>query len=288
MGVLLPMSPQRIIAGFTVLAKIGEGARSYIYAVQDAKSKQVWALKHVELKDDKDDRFLMQVQREYTIGAKLSHPAIRKIRKIIKQRKMFKIEGVVLLMELVDANTLDQQLPRTMAKAVSIFRQIAEALAHMHEKGFVHADMKPTNVLITDDDRVKVIDLGQACPIGTIKKRIQGTPGYMAPEQALREAIDERTDIFNFGAMMYWVLVRKVIPTAMPPQGDDGAPFCTTALSEIPLPDLPHEVNKKISRSLSGLIMACVAKDREERPESMTAVAHQLGTIAQSAGAVEV
>ena len=278
------MSPQRIIAGFTVLAKIGEGARSNIYAVQDAKSKQVWALKHVEMKDDKDDRFILQVQREYTIGTKLSHPSIRKIRKIIKQRRLFKVEGVALLMELVDANTLDQQLPRTTATAVAIFRQVADALAHMHEKGFVHADMKPTNVLITEDEHVKVIDLGQACPIGTIKKRIQGTPGYMAPEQALREAIDERTDIFNLGAMMYWVLVRRVIPTAMPPHGGEGALLSTKDVSDIPLPQPPHEASGKIPRELSDLIMACVAKDREGRPESMSAVAHQLGMIAQSAG----
>ncbi|MBT5584577.1 MAG: serine/threonine protein kinase, partial [Phycisphaerae bacterium] len=213
------MSPPRVIAGFTVLAKIGEGARSEIYAVQDTKTKQVWALKHVELNNDKDDRFIAQAQSEYAIGTKLSHPAIRKIRKIIKQRKLFKVEGVAVVMELVDATSLDLQLPRTTSAAVAIFRQVADALSHMHGKGFVHADMKPTNVLVTEDNQVKVIDLGQACPIGTIKKRIQGTPGYMAPEQALREAIDERTDIYNLGAMMYWVLVRKVIPTAMPPQG---------------------------------------------------------------------
>ena len=88
------MSPPRVIAGFTVLAKIGEGARSEIYAVQDTKTKQVWALKHVELNNDKDDRFIAQAQNEYAIGTKLSHPAIRKIRKIIKQRKLFKVEGV--------------------------------------------------------------------------------------------------------------------------------------------------------------------------------------------------
>jgi serine/threonine-protein kinase len=281
------MSPQRIIAGFTVLAKIGEGARSDIYAVQDTKTKQVWALKHVELKDDKDDRFLKQVQREYTIGVKLSHPSIRKIRKIIKQRKWFKIEGLALLMELVDANTLDQQLPRTTAKAVAIFRQIADALAHMHEKGFVHADMKPTNVLIMEDEHVKVIDLGQACPIGTIKKRIQGTPGYMAPEQALREAIDERTDIFNLGAMMYWVLVRRVIPTAMPPQNSASGLLSTKDVSDIPPPEPPHEASSRIPIDLSDLVMACVAKNREDRPESMAAVARQLGTIAQSTNTMD-
>lgn len=273
------MSSPRVIAGFTILAKIGEGARSQIYAVQDPKTKQVWALKHVELNNDKDDRFIAQAQSEYAIGTKLSHPAIRKIRKIIKQRKIFKLEGVAVIMELVDATSLDQQLPKTTAAAVIIFQQVVDALSHMHKKGFVHADMKPTNVLITEDNQVKVIDLGQACPIGTIKKRIQGTPGYMAPEQALREAIDERTDIYNLGAMMYWVLVRKVIPTAMSPQGGDQNLLSTTDIEHIPLPVPPHEACNNVPLDLSDLIMECVAKNREGRPDSMEVVSRKLGRM---------
>jgi serine/threonine protein kinase len=273
------MSSPRVIAGFTILAKIGEGARSQIYAVQDPKTKQVWALKHVELNNDKDDRFIAQAQSEYAIGTKLSHPAIRKIRKIIKQRKIFKLEGVAVIMELVDATSLDQQLPKTTAAAVNIFQQVVDALSHMHKKGFVHADMKPTNVLITEDNQVKVIDLGQACPIGTIKKRIQGTPGYMAPEQALREAIDERTDIYNLGAMMYWVLVRKVIPTAMSPQGGDPSLLSTTDIEHIPPPVPPHEECSNVPLELSELIMECVAKNREDRPESMAVVSRKLGRM---------
>ena len=277
---MAPMTDTRRIAGYTVLAKFGEGARSDIYAVQDIKTKQVWALKHVQIKEEKDDRFVQQAQREYTIGSKLSHPAIRRIKKIIKQRKLFKVEGICLLMELVDANTLDQQLPRTYEQAVAVFRDVANALAHMHEKGYVHADMKPTNVLITESGEVKVIDLGQACPIGTIKKRIQGTPGYMAPEQARRDAIDERTDIFNLGAMMYWVLVREVIPTAMPPAGGDPALLSPRAINDVPDPPPPHEVNGMIPAA--QLVMDCVRKDREDRPESMSAVAHRLEAIAHA------
>ncbi|MCP4758830.1 MAG: serine/threonine protein kinase [Planctomycetes bacterium] len=273
------MSPIRKLAGYTVLAKIGEGAKSEIYAVQDAKTKQVWALKYVVFENEKDDRFLEQAQREYAIGSKLSHPAIRKIRKIIKKRKMLKVQTVALLMELVDANTLDQQLPRSYEAAIDIFRQVSDALAHMHERGFVHADMKPTNVLITEEGQVKVIDLGQACPIGTIKKRIQGTPGYMAPEQATREAIDERTDVFNLGAMMYWVLAREVIPTAMPPQGGSSPLASTRDVDEVPPPKPPHEINAMIPKGLSELVLQCVEKSRENRPESMLEVLHRLDSL---------
>ncbi len=278
------MAHPRKIAGFNVLAGIGEGARSTIYAVQDPKSKQVWALKHVEIRDEKDHRFIEQAQREYAIGTKLDHTGIRKIQKIIKQRKRFKLHSVALIMELIDANTLDQQLPRSYGRACQIFLQVAEALTHMHEKGFVHADMKPTNVLITEHDAVKVIDLGQACPIGTVKKRIQGTPGYMAPEQACREAIDERTDIFNLGAMMYWVLVREVIPTAMPPAGGEPSLRSTLDVSDIPAPKPPHEANPLIPEPLSTLIIECVAKDRADRPPTMGEVVHRLRSLAMTPG----
>lgn len=278
------MAAPRKIAGFNVLAKIGEGARSDIYAVQDTKTKQVWALKHVLLKEEKDERFIEQCQREYNIGSKLDHPGIRRIKRIRKQRSLLKVEGVALVMELVDANSLDQQLPKTNREALEIFLQIADALGHMHTKGFVHADMKPTNVLITESGKTKVIDLGQACPIGTVKKRIQGTPGYMAPEQAQREAIDERTDVYNLGAMMYWVLVREVIPTAMPPQGADAKLAAAVDVDDIPPPTPPHVANPMVPKSLSELVLDCVAVDREDRPESMAVVAHRLNLLKEQLG----
>ena len=87
----------------------------------------------------------------------------------------------------------------------------------------MHADIKPNNILIDDHGIVKIIDLGQACAIGTVKKRIQGTPGYMAPEQAHRHEITPKTDIYNLGAMMYWTLVGEVIPTSMPPKRDNDS-----------------------------------------------------------------
>ncbi|HRP64025.1 MAG TPA: protein kinase, partial [Phycisphaerales bacterium] len=180
------MQSKKQIAGYRVLAKIGEGAASELFAVQDPKTKQVWALKHVIKEKDKDHRFIEQVEQEYIVGSKLDHPAIRGVHRIIRHRKLFKVYAVSLLLELVDAQALDQRLPRTHVQAVNLFKQVGEGLAHMHGRGFVHADMKPSNVLVTEDDHVKIIDLGQACPIGTVKKRIQGTPGYMAPEQAHR------------------------------------------------------------------------------------------------------
>ncbi|MBT4529660.1 MAG: serine/threonine protein kinase [Phycisphaerae bacterium] len=273
-------SQPKKIGQYTVLAKLGEGAASILYAVQNPKDKQVSALKHVEKTDDKTQRFLDQVEQEYAIGSKLDHATIRKIRKLIKHRKMLKVTAVSMIMELVDATTLDQKLPKNHGQAVEIFLQVAQGLSHMHGRGFVHADIKPNNVLVDDSGCVKIIDLGQACAIGTIKKRIQGTPGYMAPEQAHRGEITPKTDIYNLGAMMYWVLVGEVIPTAMPPkQSNNSLVGGAVDADKVELPTPPHERNSRIHTLLSKQIMDCVQPNPANRPETMQVVVNRLELI---------
>jgi serine/threonine protein kinase len=273
-------SQPRKIGTYTVLAKLGEGAASILYAVQHPKTKQVSALKYVEKTDEKSQRFLDQVEQEYAIGSKLDHKSIRKIRKLIKQRKFLKVTSISLIMELIDASTLDQKLPKNHVHAVDIFLQVAQGLAHMHSRGFVHADIKPNNVLVDEDGNVKIIDLGQACAIGTVKKRIQGTPGYMAPEQAHRGEVGPKTDIYNLGAMMYWVLVGDVIPTAMPPKGANESLVSgavDTDMVVLPIP--PHEQNPRINTLLSKQIMDCIHPKLEDRPDSMLVVVNRLELI---------
>lgn len=283
------MSAVRDLFGYKVLARIGEGAASTIYAVQDPRTKQVYALKHVVKKSDKDDRFLEQCELEASIGAKLDHPNMRRIEKIIRTRKLFRVTEVGLLMELIDAATLDRRLPKTAAEAARVFAQVARGLAHMHARGFVHADMKPINVMISEDGTVKVIDLGQACEIGTIKKRIQGTPGYMAPEQAHREAITPQTDIYNFGATMYWVLVGEVIPTALPPKDENNSLYSGAVdpdMVKLPVPPIDRAkqgarraMEFEIPKALSDLIMECIQIPPGERIASMDLVAERLEAI---------
>lgn len=276
----LTRSQPRKIGAYTVLAKLGEGAASTLYAVQHPKTKQVSALKFVEKTDDKSQRFLDQVEQEYAIGSKLNHESIRKIKKLVKQRKLLKVTSVSMIMELVDASTLDQKLPRNHQQAVDIFLQIAKGLGHMHDRGFVHADIKPNNVLVDEAGKVKIIDLGQACAIGTIKKRIQGTPGYMAPEQAHRSEIMPATDIYNLGAMMYWVLLGDVIPTSMPPKSsNDSLVSGAVDADKVALPTPPHEQNSRIHPLLSKQIVDCIQPDIRYRPESMTVVINQLEFI---------
>jgi serine/threonine-protein kinase len=278
-------SQPKKIGQYNVLARLGEGAASVLYAVQNPKDKQVSALKHVEKTDDKSQRFLDQVEKEYVICSKLDHEAIRRVRKLVKHRKMLRVTAISLIMELVDADTLEEKLPRNHKHAVQVFLQVARGLAHMHGRGYVHADIKPNNVLVEDGSTVKIIDFGQACAIGTIKKRIQGTPGYMAPEQAHRKEITQKTDIYNLGATMYWVLVGDIIPTAMPPK-DTSNSLVGGAVDadKVQLPSPPHERNPRIHALLSKQIMDCIQPRVEDRPESMAIVINRLEQILGALG----
>ncbi|MHC4908857.1 MAG: serine/threonine-protein kinase [Planctomycetota bacterium] len=275
------MTGTQQIAGYRILSMIGEGAASLLYAVQDPKSKQVYALKHVVKATDRDHRFLEQVEAEWVLGQRLDHPNIRQVVKLIKHRKMFKVVAVSLLMELVDGTALDKRRPKNHAEAVEIFTQLGRGIAHMHGRGLVHADMKPHNVLLTDQGVVKIIDLGQACPTGTVKKRIQGTPGYMAPEQAHRQAITPKTDIYNFGATMYSMLVGEVIPTALPPKDESGSLFSGALDAEqVAAPKPPDQIDPTVHPLLSKQILDCVQIHPDARPESMDVVVNRLELIA--------
>lgn len=270
------VKPGSRLAGFSVLAEVGRGAASVIYLVQDPKSKQIWALKHVIKNSPKDQRFLDQAEREAEVSARLSHPGLRRVEKCIKNRALLNVKELFLVMEYVDGISVEKHPPKTLERAVEIFHQTAEALAHMHERGWVHADMKPNNIVVCEDGSVKVIDLGQSCASGTVKERIQGTPDYIAPEQVHLRPITPKTDIYNLGATMYWVLTHKNIPTAIP-KGDSLVSALDDKLIERPKPI--KQLSPRLPDMLAELVMQSVEVDPEKRPESMRWVSDRLGLI---------
>jgi serine/threonine-protein kinase len=271
------------LLGFSVVDRLGQGAASEVYLVRDPRTRERWTLKHVVKKTDRDERYLKQVEDEYAIGRKLDHPAIRGTKDLLRKRKLFRTVELGLLLEFVDGVSLDRRMPKTHAEAARLFAEVARGLEHLHQRGFVHADLKPTNILMTADRKPKLIDLGQACAIGTVKERIQGTPGYMAPEQAHREAITPATDTYNFGATLYWVLTGELIPTALPPAEDRGDALYRGAIdaSRVRPPVSPHERNPAIHPRLSELVMMCVRTDPHERPHSMAMIAKNLDLTAE-------
>ncbi len=271
--------PGTRLAGFNVLAEVGRGAASIIYLAQDPKTKQVWALKHVQKNDEKDQRFLDQAMVEYEVASKVKSPLVRSIDRVIKTREgLLSVKELFLVMEYVDGISVERKPPATFETALKIFTQTARGLAAMHAAGFVHADMKPNNIVVLERGDIKIIDLGQACPIGTVKERIQGTPDYIAPEQVHRRAITPKTDIFNLGATMYWSLTRQHIPTAIP---KESSSLVATLDDEFIAKAKPViELNKRVPQVLNDLIMECVETDPEKRPPDMAGVVDRLVGIA--------
>jgi len=172
---------------------------------------------------------------------------------------------------------MDVKSPATFDDAAVIFIQAASAMGHMHAKGFVHADMKPNNIMIAPGPTAKIIDFGQACAIGTVKPRIQGTPDYIAPEQVHRRPITPQTDVYNLGATMYTTLTRKTIPTALPKDNNSLVSRIDDALMERAID--AHKVNSRIPVKLSELIMECVEVDPACRPQSMQQIVERLELI---------
>ncbi len=262
--------------GYEVLETLGTGARSTIYLVRDTRTGKSFALKRVIRNSGADQRFLDQAIFEHDVSQKFNHPSLRKSHKLIRHRKFLRVSEVLVVMEAVFGQTLEQRRPRSMLEVCRIFQDTAIALGVMHRAGYVHADIKPNNILVTDKDMVKIIDFGQSCPIGTRKQRIQGTPDYIAPEQVRRDHITPMTDVFNLGASMYFVLTNKHVPTLIPKAGQVGAAINTGKASVGNACPPPVEINSDVPPALSSLVMNCIAMEPRERPESMTRIYERL------------
>jgi len=257
---------------YEVISRLGYGARSTIYAVSEKKSGQVYALKRVVRKGPEDDRFLEQAEQEFAIASQFDHPVLRRCIRMIRRRKMLKTAELYLLMELVDGTSLDVHRPNSLITMIEVFLQVASGLSAMHRMGYVHADIKPNNILVNENLAVKIIDFGQSCTTGTVKQRIQGTPDYIAPEQVGRGPLTAATDVFNFGATMYWCVTDHHIPTLIPKKKDkvDKAPPAPRELKP------PHEINPRIPMPLSRLIVDCVQNRPSHRPPDFTTVIPRL------------
>ena len=260
------------LLNYDVIDVLGEGAKSTIYRVVDPATGRQLALKHVKRVDAKDLRFVEQIENEYAISKQFSHPNLRRSFDLKVIKTMFvKVSEVYLTMELFEGRTLDVRPPTNLMETVQTFIQTCNGLKAMHAMGYVHADLKPNNILRSDLGEVKLIDFGQSCKVGTVKERIQGTPDYIAPEQVARRPITVQTDVFNLGATIYWTLTGRTIPTlyTVNKQGENS--FLLD--SKI---DTPQQLNPKVPTPLSNLVMECVATNPKKRPADMDAVLTRL------------
>ncbi|MCD6174946.1 MAG: serine/threonine protein kinase [Planctomycetes bacterium] len=262
------------IDGYTIIRRIGTGARSVIYLAIEESTKKRIAIKRAILENPEDIRIFKQIENEYKVSNKIDHPYIRKCHELVRFRKLFRTNELILTMEFFDGQSLEDQTHLSMLDVLLVFRMVAIALNAMHEKGFVHCDIKPNNILFNKNGGIKIIDLGQSCRLGQIKKRIQGTPDYIAPEQVRREHLSHRTDIFNLGATMYWALTGKNVPTLIPKKNELGI-----AVNDPSPIKSPHELYRKIPKSWSDLVMKCVSEKPANRPSNMLEITHQLDEL---------
>lgn len=268
------------LPGYEIISRIGRGAGAIIYEARERASRKRVAIKHVVRKDAADERFIEQAEIEYKVAHELDHPYLRRCHDIVRTRKWLKTREIIIVMELVDGERLDNQYqerrPERIEPVVDLFIHVAEGLDAMHKHGYVHADIKPNNILVPEGGGVKIIDFGQSCPLGHTKTRIQGTPDYIAPEQVALAPLDQRTDIFNLGATMYWVLTGKAFSTILPsaPAGSKKVELDARRGNEP-----PHETNPRVPLPFSRLIMDCCATERDQRPADMGKVISRLETV---------
>jgi serine/threonine-protein kinase len=257
------------VGGFTLLRRLGSGARSTIYLATDEQDGTNVALKRVIFEKMEDKRVIEQTQTEYEVARRIDHPYVRKCYKLKKIRSVLRLKELLLSMEFFEGKTLEEGSTLSLGDVLLVFRMVANGLNAMHQQGFVHCDIKPNNILLNKSGSIRIIDLGQSCKIGTTKPRIQGTPDYIAPEQVRRKPLGPKTDIFNLGATMYWALTGKNVPTLIPKKNSYGLPVTKPLRA-------PHELKKRIPMTVSRLVMDCVQNDPTERPRNMMTVVSRL------------
>lgn len=272
----MPTRAIPILPGYEVISRLGRGAGAVLtLALEQAAGRQV-VIKHVIRRTPEDERFIAQAENEYTVGRQLEHPYLRRCYDLVRIRRWWRTRELFLILEYVDGVRLEDECPEHLEDILPIFAKVAEGLHALHVCGYAHADIKPNNILVTKTGGVKIIDFGQSCPLGYAKERVQGTPDYMAPEQVHRREIDQRTDIFNLGATLYWVLTGKWYRTmiTLVPAGSSKIAL-ESSRGNAP----PHEVNPRIPPPLSRLIMDCCEASKEHRPRDMREVIARLEMV---------
>ncbi len=264
----LPSLIGRTIGPYRIDAPIGAGGMGQVYRARDTKLGRDVAIKILPAFMAQDPDLLARLGREARALAALNHPHIGSIYGL---EDADGVRGLVL--ELVDGETLADRIargPLPILEAVRIAAQIAEALAAAHAKGIVHRDLKPANIKITSAGSVKVLDFGlakmetgasESTTLATREGSFMGTPPYMSPEQARGEAVDQQTDIWAFGCVLYEMLTARRAFDGRT-ASDAVAAVLTSAPDWTPMPAAAPV-------ALQTLLARCLAKDRVRRLHSI-------------------
>jgi len=273
----------KTLSHYEVLAKIGQGGMGEVYRALDTKLDREVALKVLPTDMAGDPERLERFEREAKAVAALKHPNIVTIHSVEE------VDGLhFLTMELVEGKALSRVLPKDghpLDRLLDIAIPLVDAVSNAHAKGITHRDLKPDNIMIDADGRLRVLDFGlaklQDCrgpgntamamtvDAVTEEGKILGTAAYMSPEQAEGKAIDPRSDIFSLGTILY-----EMATGNRPFQGETGISVLGSILKEDPRP--VTELDPSLPRHLGRIILRCLAKDPDRRYQTALDVRNEL------------
>jgi serine/threonine protein kinase/tetratricopeptide (TPR) repeat protein len=269
------------LSHYKIVSKLGEGGMGEVYLAEDTKLKRKVALKVLPPEMASDPNRLERFQREAEAVAAMDHPNIVTIFSVEE------IDGAhFLTMSYIEGESLGQRVPpggMDLDQLFEIAIPLADALAAAHEKGVTHRDLKPSNIMITSDDRVKVLDFGLAklaedtLPHGddeptqalTREGLVVGTVPYMSPEQVEGKPVDQRTDIFSLGVLLY-----EMATGDRPFRGENSAQVVSSILRDDP--PTVAERKAELPFHLSRIVRHCLEKDPKKRYQSALDLKNEL------------
>ncbi|HYQ86345.1 MAG TPA: protein kinase [Bacteroidota bacterium] len=248
------------ISHYKILEKLGEGGMGIVYKAHDTELDRVVALKFLPHYLTTDSAEKERFHHEARAASALNHPNITTIYEI----KEFENQ-LYLAMELVEGKTLKRLIEQetlSMKKILEVAIQACEGLTAAHEKGIVHRDIKSDNIMMTPKGQVKIMDFGLAKVKGATKLTktgsTVGTAAYMSPEQAQGEEVDQRSDIFSFGVVLY-----ELLTTKLPFRGEHQAAIVYSLINEEPAPIA--RFNEKVGPEIERIVSKALAKDPDDR-----------------------
>ena len=273
----MPLSPGSSLGPYEIIAPLGAGGMGEVYRARDTRLGREVAIKVLPGSFSDDPERLRRFEQEARATGMLNHPNILVVHDFGTHQG-----SPYLVTELLEGQTLREELPVSRRKALDWARQIATGLAAAHAKGVTHRDLKPENLFVTTDGRVKILDFGLAkvaAPevdalaatrtAGTATGIALGTIGYMSPEQALGKPIDHRSDIFTFGAILY-----EMFSGARAFQAPSGIETLNAILKADPPP--------LADAALERIVRRCLEKSPEQRFQSAADLSFGLEALSGS------
>lgn len=274
---------------YQILEEVGTGGMAVVYKARDILLDRIVAVKILHAEYGNDHEFVTRFRQEAQAAAKLSHPNIVNIYDVGKDGDIHYI-----VMEFVRGETLKEYIEKhghlPINTSIQIAFDIGEALESAHHNGLVHCDIKPHNILVTETGRIKVADFGIARAINssaTMKedKKILGSVHYFSPEQASGNTLDERTDIYSLGVVMY-----EMMTGVVPFEGDTPLSIALQHVQDAIL--LPTKYNRRIPRLVERCILKAMAKNPDDRFQSVEELMSELrlsqGFVNSNKGAMPI